>query len=140
MNANDDTLVWAVHSLAGINPRLPVAALAVLLAFGPGVTLAASDTIGFDLNRLDSSGLYGPPDGRRALDYEYCIPEGQNYRDRVAAIDPSARFQSGSRGRIGCGPGQVLTLGNTHQSGYRQILLDLAELPFVELIVEAFFE
>lgn len=96
--------------------------------------------IGFDLGRLDDRGLQGPPDGLRSLDYEYCIPEGTAYRDLVSAIDPSARFLPGSRGRIGCGPGQVLVLGNTHQPGFRQVLRGLAELPFVERIAECFYE
>jgi hypothetical protein len=96
--------------------------------------------IGFDLNRLDESGLQGPLDGRRALDYEYCIPGAARYRERVAAIDPSARFLPGSRGRIGCRPDQVLVLGNTHQPGFRDVLAALAALPFVERIVECVFE
>jgi hypothetical protein len=114
--------------------------LTVIRACGSGAALAGPGIIGFDLGRLDESGLYGPPNGRRALDYEYCIPEGQPYRDRVLAIDPSARFQPGSPGRIGCGAGQVLVLGNTHQPGYRQILQGLVDLPFVGRIVEAVFE
>lgn len=113
---------------------------AVVLACVSSIALAGPGIVELDLGRLDASGLYGRRDGRRALDYEYCIPEGQPYRDLVSAIDPSARFHRGSRGRIGCEAGQVLVLGNTHQPGYRQILLDLAELPFVERIVEAVFE
>ncbi len=96
--------------------------------------------IGFDLGRLDDRGLQGPPDGLRSLDYEYCIPEGAAYRAQVIAIDPSARFLSGSRGRIGCRLGQVLVLGNTHQPGFRDVLAALAWLPFVECVVECFCE
>ena len=108
------------------------------LALPIGAVAAGADpmaVIAFDLNRLDAAGLQGPPDGLRALDYEFCIPQGQGFRDQVAAIDPSARFQPGSRGRIGCGPAQVLVLGNTHQAGFREVLLGLARLPFVERIV-----
>jgi hypothetical protein len=130
-----------LRSFADDNLCVLAAIFAVLLALGTaGTALAAPGAIAFDLSRLDESGLYGPPDGLRALDYEYCIPQGQSYRDRVAAIDPSARFQPGSRGRIGCGSAQVLVLGNTHQPGHRQILKALAELPFVRRIVEAVFE
>lgn len=113
------------------------------LALSIGAALAGGDptrVIAFDLNRLDAAGFQGPPDGRRALDYEFCIPQGQRFRDQVAAIDPSARFQPGSRGRIGCAPAQVLVLGNTHQGGYREVLLGLARLPYVKRIAEAFFE
>jgi len=96
--------------------------------------------IGFDLSRLNASGLQGPPDGLRALDYEFCIPNGPAFRAQVAAIDPSARFHPGSRGRIGCMPDQILVLGNTHQDGFRAILHALAGLPYVARINEAVFE
>ena len=115
-----------------------------LLFLGSGAEAGAGDgssgAIRFDLNRLDESGLQGPPDGRRALDYEYCIPGAVRYREQVASIDPSARFLPGSRGRIGCRPDQVLVLGNTHQPRFRDVLAALVELPFVERIVECVFE
>jgi hypothetical protein len=104
---------------------------------GPG---AAADKLGVDLSRLDDQGLYGPKDGRRSLDYEYCIPAGAAYRAEVAGIDPSARIREFSPGRVGCGPDQVLVLGNTHQPGFRQVLSGLAALDYVERIVPAWFE
>ncbi len=103
-----------------------------------GGTLAGE--IGMDLGRLDEDGLHGPPDGRRALDYEFCILDTSAARIEVAAIDPSARFLPGSRGRIGCGGGEVLVLGNTHQRGFREVLAALAALPYVTRIIEAHFE
>jgi hypothetical protein len=96
--------------------------------------------IGFDLGRLDDRGLQGSPDALRSLDYEFCIPEGAAFRVQVSARDPSARFLPGSRGRIGCGPDQVLVLGNTHQPGFRDVLAALAELPFVDRILECVYE
>jgi hypothetical protein len=120
-----------------------VGGVLLALALPIGAAAAGADptaVIAFDLSRLDAAGLQGPPGGQRALDYEYCIPQGQEFREQVAAIDPSAGFQPGSRGRIGCGPAQVLVLGNSHQSGYREVLLGLARLPYVERIAEAFFE
>jgi hypothetical protein len=112
--------------------------LPVIVAAGEGAT--PPSVIGFDLGRLDDRGLRGPPGGLTSLDYEYCIPDAPAYRDQVSAIDPSARFLPGSRGRIGCGSGQVLVLGNTHQPWFRQVLQALAELPFVERIAECVFE
>ncbi len=116
--------------------------LSALLGGPVGATAGdgAAAPIGFDLNRLNASGLQGPPDGLRALDYEFCIPDGPAFRAQVAAIDPSARFHPGSRGRIGCTPDQVLVLGNTHQDGFRAILHALAGLPYVARIAEAVFE
>jgi hypothetical protein len=103
-------------------------------------TDGAGEKIHFDLNALDEAGLFGPPDGLRALDYEFCIPDRPDYVARVQAIDPSLRTYAGSRGRVGCTPGERLCLGNTHQPGYRGVLEALAALPYVTRIEQAFFE
>jgi hypothetical protein len=95
--------------------------------------------LGFDPDLINEDGLYGPPDGLRALDYEFCIPDVAAYRHQVAAIDPSIRF-SGSPGRIGCSKDEVLALGNSHQPHFRSILERLAVLPFVMRIEPAWFE
>lgn len=125
---------------AGLAAALP---LVFVLPWGPlpaGEGVLPPGTLGFDLDRLDNRGLQGPPEGLRALDYEYCIPQGVDARSEVSVIDPSARFLPGSPGRIGCRTDQVLVLGNTHQPGFREILAALARLPYVEQIVECFFE
>lgn len=96
--------------------------------------------IAFDLAGLNPEGLRGPADGKVAVAYEFKIPAGDEYRSRVAAIDPSLRFHPGSRGRIGAGPGEILCIGSTHQLNHRAILRRLAELPFVERIIECHFE
>lgn len=95
---------------------------------------SASDKIAFDLSTLDENGLYGPPDGKRSLDYEFCIPTGDAYAQAVGAIDPSAQFFPQSQGRIGCGEGEVLAIGNTHQVNHETILIELANLAYVERI------
>lgn len=133
----------AQKPLGGGRFTLAAAALVLLLAapgVGVGEGTAPSPAIGFDLDRLDERGLQGPLDGLRTLDYEYCIPAGDDYRARVTAIDPSARFLRGSPGRIGCRSDQVLVLGNTYQPRYRAILEALSELPFVAHIGECLFE
>jgi heat shock protein HslJ len=56
----------------------------------------------FDLSRLDAQGLYGPHDGLRSLDYEFCIPATQAHLDEVRAIDPDIRSVSWTRA---CWPG-----------------------------------
>lgn len=96
--------------------------------------------IRFDMERLDADGLHGPPDGLRALHYEYCIPHRGYVVDEVARIDPTLNIQQDSPGRIGCGQGELLCLGHTHQPGYRAVLEQLAALPMVREIREAFFE
>ncbi len=96
--------------------------------------------IQFDLGRLDAEGLQGPPDGKRSLSYEFCTPNTPEARAEVAAIDPSVRFSCSSPGRIGCGPGECLSLGDSHQNDHRQRLLALAALPYIRRIEESFFE
>lgn len=95
---------------------------------------SAMDKIAFDLSILDENGLYGPTDGKRSLDYEFCIPAGGAYAQAVSAIDPSAQFFPQSRGRVGCGEGEVLTLGNTHQANHQDILIELANLDYIDRI------
>ena len=33
-----------------------------------------ADKVRFDLGAIGADGLEGPPDGRRAVDYEFCVP------------------------------------------------------------------
>jgi hypothetical protein len=84
--------------------------------------------------------LYGPPGGLRALHYEFCIPGEAAPEAQVRQIDPSIQIFKKSRGRIGCGPGEYLCLGSTHQPGFKAVLLKLAGLPYVKRIDQAFFE
>lgn len=95
---------------------------------------SAMDKIAFDLNQLDENGLYGPANGKRSLDYEFCLPTGDPYAQTVRAIDPSVQFFPQSPGRIGCGDREVLAIGNTHQAHYQTILIELANLDYVDRI------
>ncbi len=123
-----------------LGPVLGLACACVAAGVAAGATAAAPSVLGLDLTGLDADGLQGQGSSRRALDYEYCIPAGKGPRTEVAALDPTARFMPGSRGRIGCGPDQVLVLGNTHQPGFEQVLQRLAALPYVARIQQAWFE
>jgi heat shock protein HslJ len=119
-------------------------ALALTLVRGtaaaPPSAATAKSGIRFDLDRVNADGLQGPPDGLRALHYEYCIPDRPETVREVTAIDSTLQIQRGSPGRVGCGADQLLCLGHTHQPGYRAVLERLAALPFVAEIHEAFFE
>ncbi len=105
----------------------------------PQPTEAELQKIRFGLSQLDADGLYGPEDGKVALDYEFCIPREERYLEEVKKIDPSLKVQTAA-GRIGCRRDQYLCLGNTHQQGYKEVLYGLARLPYVEKIEQAFFE
>ena len=58
--------------------------LLFLFTFGHAVLFSYQDSMGadslykitFDISKLDEYGLYGPPGGKRALSYEFCIAGG----------------------------------------------------------------
>ena len=117
--------------------------LAVLAGCGPVQEATGPDPLAkvtFDLDRLDENGLTGPPDGKRALSYEFCIPPSEECRRLVASIDPTVEITCGAPGRIGCFPDECLCVGSSHQENYREVLRGIAELPYVEKIDETFFE
>ena len=99
-----------------------------------------SSKIDVDLANVNSEGLRGPPEGLRAVHYEFCIPTGGQSAKEVRSIDPTAQFMRDSRGRIGCARDQILVVGNTHQPSYRQVFERLAALEYVNRIAENFFE
>ena len=96
--------------------------------------------ISFDFEHLNEQGLYGPPDGLRALHYEFCIPADPRLVAQVRRIDPTIQIFKTSPGRIGCAEEEYLCIGNTHQPNFRNVLLNLAKLPQVKRIDQAFFE
>ncbi len=122
--------------------------LSFLFAFGYALLLfyqysMAADPwqkITFDISKLDESGLYGPLDGKRALSYEFCIPDTVQNRTEVKRIDPTVKFFTESPGRIGCSKHESLCIGSTHQKGFRRVLKRLAGLTYVQRIDESFFE
>ena len=85
------------------------------------IAFASADPTGpwkkveIDLTRIGEDGLRGPPDGKVAVAYEFCIPNTGGHKARVRAIDSSVRFMPGSRGRIGAGKHQCLCIGSTSQ-------------------------
>lgn len=136
-----EELGWA-FGWAGAPFWIMVAALALARgeAAEPPVRAVTDHLIGIDLSVLDANGLVGPPGGKSALSYEFCIPAGDSYAIDVRGINPSVIFSRASPGRIGCTASQVLVVGNTHQPGFASILQRLAELPYVERIIESHFE
>jgi hypothetical protein len=94
----------------------------------------------FDLDRLNDDGLVGPPNGLRSLMYEFCIPSDSASVRKVHEIDSSVRLYSESPGRIGCGDGQTLCIGETHHPGWRAVLDQLSSLGYIERIDESFAE
>jgi hypothetical protein len=123
--------------------------LSFLFTFGYALLFFQQDSMGgadpwqkitFDISKLDESGLHGPPGGKRALSYEFCIPDTVQNRTEVKRIDPTVKFFAQSPGRIGCGESENLCIGSTHQKEFRGVLQRLAELTYVKRIDESFFE
>jgi len=95
--------------------------------------------IELDLGKLRSDGLYGPPDGLRAMHYEYCIEASAALLRTAASVDPSFSSQHAG-GRSDCRDNEVLGMGNTHQPDARAIIRRLAGIPGVRRIRESVFE
>ncbi len=95
--------------------------------------------IKLDFKQLDADGLTGPPKGKVAVNYEFCIPAEEKYWRQVHKIDPTVQKNAG-KGRVGCKDAQWLVIGNTHQKNYQRVLFRLASLPYVERIEPVFWE
>jgi hypothetical protein len=104
------------------------------------VQLSSRSKITFNLEQLNENGLYGVRGGLKALHYEFCIPADPGIEAQVRQIDPTSRIFKTSPGRIGCGAGEYLCVGHTHQPDFRTVLFRLANLPYVRRIDQAFFE
>ena len=102
--------------------------------------LHPSPKFGFDINAIDKEGLIGPPNGKVAMSYEFCVPAGTQYVNEVLEIDPSVKIHKKSKGRVACSKVEWLCTGNTHQEQARMKLQRLAKLTFIKRIERAYFE
>ena len=96
--------------------------------------------IRFDASQLNDEGLSGAAKGLRALSYEFCIPAGEAHVEEVESIDSTIAIQRSSPGRIGCREAEYLAIGHTHQPDFREVLIRLSHLPYVDRIEEVHFE
>lgn len=93
--------------------------------------------IEFDYSRIDDDGLNR---GEVAIDYEFCIPAEDHHLHEVLAIDEDARVMKSSKGRIGCTSQQWLCILSTHHPKWKERLYAIASLPYVERILQTFYE
>jgi hypothetical protein len=100
----------------------------------------AATKIRFDLSQLNEDGLAGPPDGRRALHYEFCIPAREELAAEVRRIDTTVQIVIYSPGRIGCTENEFLCMGHTHRRDFSEALAKLALLDYIPHIEQSFFE
>lgn len=118
-----------------------LAVLCLLLLGGCGSLLKPDEeVIQFDLSGIGADGLEGPPDGRRAVDYEFCVPSRASYVREVQIIDPTAQPRAESRGRVRCRSKETLMIGNTHHVLWRESLERLAALRYVKRIERSVYE
>lgn len=100
----------------------------------------ALDKIIFDISVLSSEGLVGLSDGLRAISYEFCIPANNRALTEIRAINPNIEYYPHSRGRINCKNDQYLCIGSTHNPRWKEILLSIARLEYVERIEQFYGE
>lgn len=93
-----------------------------------------------DFSKIDEKGLAGPPNGKVAVSYEFCIPAEEKFWNEVKNIDNTAQIIKESKGRIGCDQSQWLVIGSTYQANYKRVIYELASLNYVAKIQETFFE
>lgn len=120
-----------------------VALIAALLVSCAATEEPKSDPwqkVEMDLTQIDEDGLRGPPDGKVAVAYEFAVPDTEECRVQVKAIDSTVKLMRGSRGRVGAGKDECLCVGSTHQRNWRDVLRQLAELSYVDRIIECHFE
>ena len=114
-----------------------VSILTLMCCSNKQLTTDAAAKIRFDYSRLDAAGFRN---GEVALDYEYCIPADEKAFKKVQAIDPKVRLLKSSKGRIGCNKDQWLCISNTHDPAWKEKLMAIAALDFVERIEETVWE
>ncbi len=94
----------------------------------PRLSSRLREKIGFDIDQLDNEGLYGPPDDRRSLSYEFCMPANSSMVAAVTTIDFSVSIYENTPGRIGCDSRELLLIGNSHQDNFKSVIGQLAQL------------
>jgi hypothetical protein len=94
----------------------------------------------FNINDINSQGLRGNETSMRSVSYEFCIPTDKDIARKIKKIDPSLKLYTRARGRINCNNIETLAIGNTHQSQWETILLNLSSQEYIYEIHETFFE
>ncbi|MEA5511357.1 hypothetical protein VB715_16405 [Crocosphaera sp. UHCC 0190] len=101
---------------------------------------AVLNKITFDISAISPDGLIGPIDGLRTVSYEFCIPANPQFLATIQTIDPTVDIYRNSPGRIRCQNYQYLCIGHTHNRQWKDILLAISQLDYVEKINEFYGE
>lgn len=95
---------------------------------------ATMKKITFDISEISPEGLIGESNSLSSVSYEFCIPANDEYLTEIQTINPEINYYSQSRGRIGCNRNQYLCIGDTHNPRWKEILISIASLDYVERI------
>jgi len=96
--------------------------------------------ITFDLNSIDKDGFMGPEDGKTSIDYEFCIPNEDQYLKEIQIIDFDIKCYQNATGRSDCRNNEYLCIGNTGFKDYLSILCKLSSLDYIKRIDQNFWE
>jgi hypothetical protein len=96
--------------------------------------------INFETDNINPQGLTGNSASLRSVSYEFCIPKNADIAKRVKVIDPSVQLYDKTPGRINCSGTETLAIGNTHQSQWKVVLINLSSQDYIIEIQETFFE
>ena len=94
--------------------------------------------IKFSLADFNEEGLFGNPDGLRAMDYKFCIPKNESYKEQILNIDKTINIIAGNKNN--CSEEEYFCIGNTHKKSFKVILKKLALLDFVLKIEPHYWE
>ena len=97
----------------------------------------AESKMSFTFSKLDKNGLIKKRG--TSLAYEFCIPNKEEYLDKIKSIDESIAIYKSSTGRIGCSKDEILCIGETSNRDFKRILTEIGNLNYVKSINESFF-
>lgn len=114
--------------------RVVVWCVAALLVACASQAPTGLEKIRFDLKKVDVDGLEGPATDKRAIAYQFCVPNTEDKRLEIAELDPTARFESEVAGRAGCTADEILVHAHTGAANWRGRMEAVAALPYVKSI------
>jgi len=121
---------------------LLIAAFPVIIYSCGGAEKQDSSKINFDLNKFTKDGILLTSDKESSgyIDYEFCIPAGDEYFKEVSNIDSTLALYKTSKGRSKCSDLEWLCIGSSHQKNFKDVILALAKLSYIRQISQTFWE
>ena len=100
-----------------------------------------SSKINFDLTNFTEHGMMIIQGTDRGyINYEFCIPAGDEYFKEVQRIDSTLGLYKNSKGRSACSDKEWLCIGSSNQKNFKKVMLALAKLSYIRQISQTFWE